>query len=175
MNDFSFLEKIPVLPKMVRFGLDLMGTTEVVGKGSNLEIMKWAKAVGLDKIYGDDDIAWCGLFIAYLVHLSGRDPVKAPLWARNWAKWGEPVDPDEAKLGDILVFVRSGGGHVGIYIAEDKETFYVLGGNQGNSVSITRIAKNRLLAVRRPAYNSQPESVKKYFVHAGGSISTNEA
>jgi uncharacterized protein (TIGR02594 family) len=175
MNDFSFLEKIPVLPKMVRFGLDLMGTTEVVGKGSNPEIMKWAKAVGLDKIYGDDDIAWCGLFIAYLVHLSGRQPVKAPLWARNWAKWGEPVDPDEAKLGDILVFVRSGGGHVGIYIAEDKETFYVLAGNQGNSVSITRIAKNRLLAVRRPAYNSQPESVKKYFVLAGGSISTNEA
>lgn len=175
MNDFSFLEKIPVLPKMVRHALDLVGTTEVPGKGSNPAILAWARALGLDKIYRDDDIAWCGLFIAYIVHLTGREPVSAPLWARNWAKWGVPVEQDDAKLGDILVFIRSGGGHVGLYIAEDKDTFYVLGGNQGNTVSITRIAKSRLLAVRRPAYQNQPESVKKYFVHAGGSVSTNEA
>ena len=35
-------------------------------------------------------------------------------------------------LGDILTFKRNGGGHVGLYVGEDKDCYHVLGGNQGN-------------------------------------------
>lgn len=79
-------------------------------------------------------------------------------------------------LGDILVFKRDGGGHVGFYVAEDKDYYHVLGGNQSDSVNITRIAKYRCVGIRRCDWKTaQPNAVKKYIVEASGKISTNEA
>ena len=136
--------------------------------------MSWAKDVGVDKIYTSDEIAWCGLFVAKVVLKAGFEVVKDPLWALNWSNFG--IKQSVAMLGDVLVFKRDGGGHVGFYIAEDKNYFHVLGGNQSNSVSITRIAKNRCVAIRRCNWKvSQPKEVKQYFVEASGKISTNEA
>lgn len=172
VSRFPFLSN-QTLPKILAEGLKLMGTAEIPGPKSNEEIMAWARAVGVSNIYHDDDIAWCGLFIAYVVHLTDREPVKDPLWARNWARWG--VAAPTPMLGDILVFKRGSGGHVGVYVAEDALTYYVLGGNQSNRVSITRIMKDRLLAARRPQYKNQPSSVKQYTINANGKISTNEA
>ena len=43
-----------------------------------------------------------------------------------------------------MVFTRAGRGHVGLYLGEDATHFHILGGNQTNNVSITRIAKVRL-------------------------------
>ncbi len=42
-------------------------------------------------------------------------------------------------------------GHVGFYYSEDDEDFQVLGGNQRDRISITSIAKGRLLGARLPA------------------------
>lgn len=173
MSNYNFLSTIGTLPRMVQKGMELMGTAEIPGKKSNPEILSWARSLGIHSIYVNDDIAWCGLFIAYVVAETGREPVVNPLWARNWARWGVPAD--KPKLGDILVFARGTGGHVGIYIAEDQVAYHVLGGNQGNKVSITRIVKTRMIAARRPQYNNQPASVDSYIVSAGGAISTNEA
>jgi len=75
----------------------------------------------------------------------------------------------------VLIFQREGGGHVGIYIAEDKDCYHVLGGNQSDAVTITRISKKRCVGIRRPKYNSQPESVAQYLVSASGEVSKNEA
>lgn len=171
-QQFSHLKSLQ-LPRLVAEGLKLMGITEIPGPKSNSDIMAWAREVGVGHVYGNDDIAWCGLFVALVVHRSGRNIVKDPLWARNWAKWG--VKAERPMLGDILVFKRGTGGHVGLYIAEDANTFYVLGGNQGNRVSITRIMKDMLIDARRPIYNNRPDSVKPYFITASGAISTDEA
>ncbi len=161
-------------PIIVLEGLKLMGTAEVPGAKSNAEIMSWAREVGVANIYTNDDIAWCGLFVALLVKRTGREIVKEPLWARSWLKWG--VKSELPSLGDIMVFSRDGGGgHVAVYIAEDATTYHVLGGNQGNKVSITRIKKDRLLDARSPIYKNRPESVRPYFVSANGAISNNEA
>ena len=73
------------------------------------------------------------------------------------------------------MFQRESGGHVGFYVAEDATAYHVLGGNQSNKVCITRVAKDRLLAARRPKYNVQPASVKPYRVASTGSLSKNEA
>lgn len=161
------------LPRMVKIALDQLGTKEVSGSGNNATILSWAKELGITDTYSADSIPWCGLFIALVVKRSGREPVVNPLWARNWGKFGNKATV--AMLGDIVVFVRPGGGHVAFYIAEDKDCYHVLGGNQGDAVTIMRIEKNRCIAIRRPVYNNQPESVKQYFVKAGGVVSTNEA
>ena len=80
-----------------------------------------------------------------------------------------------ASLGDVLVFVRRGGGHVGIYVGDDGTHYHVLGGNQGNAVSIIRIAKARCIAVRRFYRIAPPANVRPIRLAASGPVSTNEA
>jgi cell wall-associated NlpC family hydrolase len=79
-------------------------------------------------------------------------------------------------LGDVLVFKRQGGGHVGLYVGEDKDAYHVLGGNQSDSVSITRILKDRLHAARRCTWKTaQPANVRRVFLSGSGAVSQNEA
>lgn len=175
---YAFLSSIGVLPKMVTNALALLGTNEVPGKGSSAVIMAWrdelAKAGVNVAGYSDDSVPWCGLFVALVALRSGKEVVENPLWARNWAKFGIPVK--QAYLGDVLVFQRpGGGGHVGLYIAEDATAYHVLGGNQSDSVTITRILKSRCVAIARPIMNVPPNSLKPYRIAADGSLSQNEA
>jgi uncharacterized protein (TIGR02594 family) len=161
-------------PRMLIAGLATYGTQEIVGAASNPIILSWAYEVGVDDVYTNDDIAWCGLWMAVVAKRSAWVPVPNPLWARNWLRFGQPASV--AMLGDILVFNRpGGGGHVGVYVGEDTVAYHVLGGNQQNTVNITRIRKNRLLGVRRPKWRSkQPDEVKQIFRTAAGIISVNE-
>lgn len=173
-EQYKFLNDIPDLPRIVKAGLSQLGTKEISGTGNNATILSWAKELNISNTYNADSIPWCGLFVALCVHRSGRKPVENPLWARSWAQWGKREQV--AMLGDILVFSRTGGGgHVGIYIAEDKDCYHSLGGNQSDAVTITRIKKIRCISINRPVYENQPASVKQYFVSASGQVSTNEA
>ena len=166
----AWLNKI-LLPRMVQEGLKLYGTHEISGTADNPEILAWGDETGV--VYEDDSIPWCGLFMAVVAKRAGKPVVASPLWARNWAKFG--VKSPEAGLGDVLVFQRpGGGGHVGLYIGEDKTAYHVLGGNQGDVVSIVRILKSRCIAVRRPEYKNMPNTVKKYFLVPSGGLSANE-
>lgn len=166
---------------MVEAGLKLLGTKEIPGQKSNPLILQMAKETGVSDIYKNDDTSWCALFQNYICKITGK-PTLNPgkdkynlLRAKSFSDWGNPVVRGEEKLGDILVFKRPGGFHVGMYIAESPVTFYVLGGNQSNSVTITEIAKARLGAARRYYKTGPPVSVKKYYLDASGKVSTNEA
>lgn len=165
-------------PRILHEALKTFGTVEQPGAGNNPSIMAWAKATGQDRIYRNDATAWCGLWAAYVVLQAGWDLPINPLAARNWLKWGVPQKT--AGLGDLLVFWRGSPkgyqGHVGMYVGEDGDAFYVIGGNQGDAVSIKRIAKSRLLGIRRcPWRVNQPASVRPVRLTAGGALSMNEA
>jgi uncharacterized protein (TIGR02594 family) len=155
----------------------LIGVLEVKGDGNNPTILAWAEEVGLAKVYRHDATAWCGLFLAVVAKRAGWPVVKDPLWARNWINFGRRVEDDQEALGDVLVFTRpGGGGHVGLYVGEDDTAFHVLGGNQGDAVSIVRIAKDRLIGARRPKWRTaQPPGVVKVRLRASGQLSGNEA
>jgi uncharacterized protein (TIGR02594 family) len=181
---YQWLHKVKGLPRTIAECIKLHGVQEVVGRGSNATIIGWrdelngATTNGKPIVSGfsDDDIPWCGLFAAIIAYRRMKrieEVVKAPLWARNWLKYGQRHT--EAALGDVLVFERGKGGHVGFYVGEDKTTYHVFGGNQSNRVSIARLAKNRLLGIRRPIYMVVPKGVKPFHLAATGSISTNEA
>ncbi|HMS21513.1 TIGR02594 family protein [uncultured Sphingorhabdus sp.] len=174
---YEWLRNIGQLPRTVSEGLAMLGVAEIVGKGSNRTIIAWRDELNHAGIkivgYSDDDIPWCGLYAAIVTHRAGKHAVEGPLWARNWVKFGTATN--EPSLGDILVFARKGGGHVGFYVAEDDGAYHVLGGNQSNRVSITRIAKDRCIAVRRPIYRNKPASVRPYKMKATGGLSVNEA
>jgi uncharacterized protein (TIGR02594 family) len=170
LGKYAWLDLEPA-PKMLRAALDLYGVKEKIGDGDNPEILAWAKECN---IYGytADAIPWCGLFIALCAKRAGKKIPENPLWARNWAGWGES-SPHE--LGAVLVFARSGGGgHVGLCVGEDKECYHVLGGNQSDSVSVTRIRKERLLACRA-MYKVKPATVRPVWLDSVGTVSGNEA
>ena len=71
-----------------------------------------------------------------------------PYWAPNWLLFGQPVQPI---TGAVLVFECGSGGYVGFAVGKHDPTFFVLGGNQSDAVTIARVAKSRLLGARWPA------------------------
>ena len=180
-KEYRWLLDIPILPKMVAQGLKLMelDTHEKPGKSDNNPvIMQLAKEAGVDKIYPNDETPWCAVAQTAVALRAGKIvPFKGydRLRASSFLSFGKEVITPV--LGDTLVFVRPGGGHVGIYIAEDETTYHVMGGNQGNRYCITRILKSRLTGVRRPVYKTgMPASAIAYQVAPNGnSISSNEA
>jgi uncharacterized protein (TIGR02594 family) len=160
-------------PRVLIQAIKQIGVREFVGGTHNSIIMNWAKEVGLEKIYKSDEIPWCGLFIAYCCKMAGLEVVSKPLWALSWSNWGMNVT--EPMLGDILTFRRDGGGHVGIYVGEDKTHYHILGGNQNNAVNVVRISKTRLVKARRTAWRiAQPQTVRKIYLESKGIITTNE-
>lgn len=137
---------VPALPWMIP-AIAARGLTEIPGARSNPKILQWARILDLQSTYTTDSIPWCGLFVAYCIAYAGSDISESPLWALSWAKWGVAVTPS---YGAILSFRRDGGGHVCFYLSEDDDYYHVLGGNQSDSVNITKIAKSRLAGSRWP-------------------------
>lgn len=168
---YTFLTSEPG-PKMLVEALKLYGTKEQPGDMDNPEILGWANETGLSRIYSHDSIPWCGTFMAVVAQRAGKVFPAYPLWALNWTKFGVKVD--RPMLGDVIVFKRPSGGHVGIYVGEDATTWHVLGGNQSDAVTIARIAKSRAVAYRRPVYSIQPANVRVIKMAANGPISVNE-
>jgi len=169
------------VPRHIQVAFSLVGTKEIVGSKHNATILQWAKDLGLEKIYTKDETAWCGLFFAHVmkeanrrVDLSTKDPYDY-LRALKYVNMPNvtKVAKGEEMFGDILIFQRPEGGHIGFYSSESEKAFSVLGGNQGNAVSLVNIAKDRLVACLRPNYISfKPQ---KYITASNGKISTNEA
>lgn len=140
-----------MIPPWLEKARSYTGTKEVPGLKNSEIIMGWASYLGgwFKSFYTKDEIAWCGLAAGALFKACGFTLPKNPLSALSWASWG--VKLSTPSLGSILVFKRSGGGHVGLYEGEDSACYHVLGGNQGNAVSVTRIEKARCVAIRWPA------------------------
>lgn len=171
---YDFLKK-KNSPRVFVEAFKLIGIKEIHGPTHNKEILGWAEKLGLKKVYTNDEIAWCGLFVAIACFNAGLPFVKDPLWARNWLKFGTPQKV--AMHGDIVVFSRpGGGGHVGIYVGEDSTCYHILGGNQSDEVKISRVLKSRCIGIRRTDWKvAQPKDVKVVLLESSGEISKNEA
>jgi uncharacterized protein (TIGR02594 family) len=169
---YNFLKK-ETAPKILVEAYKLLGVKETLGKDNNPVILNWAETVGLKRQYTADEIPWCGLFMAFVCHKAAKPIPVNPLWARNWNNFGKPQKV--AMLGDVLVFSRGSGGHVGIYVGEDEKCYHVLGGNQGDAVSIVRIQKVRCIGIRRTDWSrAQPLNVRVIRLSSNGVISNDE-
>ena len=94
---YGWIDDLRPLPRILEEARKLYGTFEVPGPADNPAILGWAKETGLSKVYNDDAIPWCGLFMAVVAKRAGKPVVEGPLWARNWTKFGKPAD--RAQLG----------------------------------------------------------------------------
>lgn len=99
--------------------------------------------------------AWCAAFVNGALGAKGIEGVDTNL-ARSFLNWGRGVDLP--KKGDIVVLKRgteAWQGHVGFYAGKDKNgNILVLGGNQGDKVSIQPYNPSRVLGYRRGKYEA---------------------
>ena len=101
-------------------------------------------------------IEWCAAFVNQVLAahaIPGSESVSDyPLTARSFLSWGEEVD--EPMMGDVIIFPRGNEGwqgHVGFYITTslDGKYYFILGGNQSDSVSIEAYRASSALSIRR--------------------------
>lgn len=143
--------------KLIEIALSQYGIMEIRGAKDNPEIIKYFDALGFDGKALKDETSWCCAFVNW-VCLQAGIPQTGTLNARSWEDKG--VKTTSPELGDLAVFWRGKNendciagtnlkkGHVAFYIKEDKDSVYVLGGNQSNMVCISAYPKSRLLTYR---------------------------
>jgi uncharacterized protein (TIGR02594 family) len=131
-----------------------MGVAEVEGAGSNPRVMEYFRACGTsaDWVKGDDT-PWCGGFCGFLMREEGYPLPAEPLRARAWLDWGTRLE--QPKPGCVVVISRGSdpkSGHVGLFRqwSDDRSKIYLLGGNQGDAVTIAAFSADRVLGYRWP-------------------------
>ncbi|MFY9479163.1 MAG: TIGR02594 family protein [Aquabacterium sp.] len=147
-----------------------IGVKEIPGPTHNpiiLGFWRLAKLAGIK----NDEIPWCSGFACAVMEEAG---IRSPRTdgAKNWLGWG--VALPSPVYGCIVVFRRPGGWHMGFVVGLDaKGNLMVLGGNQGNQVSIAAFARDRVEGYRYPMGEPIPQS--RLPLLAGVAASTSEA
>lgn len=125
------------------------GLSEIDGPSNNPHIIEFFHDIGYEWVK-DENVAWCSASLNYFAKQNGYER-SGKLDARSWLKVGETVT--EPQVGDVVVFWRNKPdgweGHVALYINSNDKLIWCLGGNQGNSLSVSAYPKNRLLGYRR--------------------------
>lgn len=100
----------------------------------------------------DDETAWCAAFVNSVLASLGL-PGTGKLNARSFESYGDKVNLADVRPGDIAVFWRNDPngwqGHVAFVVSLEGGSVNVLGGNQGNEVSVRPYPLSRIVAFRR--------------------------
>lgn len=144
--------------------------------GSNPFIASlWINAVAVWQALGADDSGapWCGSFIDHCMRTAGQKPPPHSYRARAWLEWGQSIVAP--CVGCVVVFERTGGGHVGFVVGRDaNHNLMVLGGNQKDAVSIAPFARPRVLGYRWKK-GETPTLARLPLLNSDGRLSMNEA
>lgn len=182
------LDKIAAPPSVLKIApwlatmRALTGTKEAPGAKDNPFIVEMAHEIvrrypdlkGTVGWYNHDSIPWCGLGMAYCMAINGIKPVASPLSALAWAKFGVALKIPTP--GAVLVYSRTGGGHVTLYESEDATYYYCRGGNQADSINVTKIPKSRAIkAIRWPAGTPLPTAGRKIGATGNAAAAGSEA
>lgn len=108
-----------------------------------------------------DEVPWCAAFVHGIAWSLGLPRPHLPARARSWLEAGMFINEDQATQGfDIVVLQRGTGytpgpevfdapGHVGFFSHYGVGGVVLLGGNQGDSVSVEEFPLTRVLGYRR--------------------------
>ncbi len=126
------------------------GVREISGAGDSADVISYYKEAGHPAIQ-HDEVAWCAAFAGAMLkraNISGS----GSLLARSYLGWGVPVET--ARLGAIAVLERGtdpGAGHVGFVVGAAGKRIFLLGGNQGDAVSVAAFDQGRVIGYRWPS------------------------
>lgn len=132
-----------------------LGQTEIKGRKHNPVILRWWVLIRAH--FTDDETPYCAAFVGAVLEECGIRSSRSAA-ARSYLRWG--VNIHGPAVGAIVVFKRGAGGHVGFVVGRDtRGNLMVLGGNQGDKVSIAPFDVNRVLGYRWPPVLSPPAYV----------------
>lgn len=123
-------------------------TAEIVGVNNNQKILEYAKEIGANWVT-HDQTPWCAIFMQWCLKKADK-PFSYMANARYFLNYG--IKTESPELGDIVILWRGSKdcamGHVGFFIKMDKNTVWILGGNQNNKVTISQFNKTQILDYR---------------------------
>lgn len=135
-------------PKWVLEGRKFIGLTEIKGPNHDPNIVQFWKDIKRGGVK-DDETPWCAAFVGAMLERVGIRSSRFES-ARSYLDWGETLKGPV--LGCIVVFTRTGGGHVGFVVGKDaKGNLLVLGGNQSDQVNIRAFTRDRVTGYRWPS------------------------
>lgn len=138
--------KVSMEANFLQAAFQEMNVKEIKGKNHNPRILQYHKATNLKA--STDEVPWCSAFVNFIVQKSDYVGTDSAL-ARSWEHWGNELD--RPVPGCVVVLSRGSNpkfGHVGFYLYETKKNIVLLGGNQGDAVSIGSYLKSRLICYR---------------------------
>lgn len=142
------------LPWMVTAFADL-GEHEIKGPKHNPKIVQYFADVGHKEVR-DDETAWCAAFVGSNLVRNGMKA--AGIGARTYEPWGLYLK--RPAYGCIAVKRRASGptwgGHVGFVVAANNAQVWLLGGNQGDQVSVAAFPREMFTAFRWPSEYALP-------------------
>lgn len=142
-------------PSWLSWAAAELGETEIKGKQHNRRIVQYQKLAFVAP-GGGDDRAWGAIFLNAALESNGIPGTRSSL-AKSFLEWGEALQ--HPALGAVAVLSRPGAewqGHCGFYVGEIGNSLFLLGGNQGDSVSIATFPRQRLLGYRWPRGGPAP-------------------
>jgi uncharacterized protein (TIGR02594 family) len=130
--------------KWMQIALAELGQAELPGQKSNARIEEYHAAAGG---VATDDVAWCSSFVNFCMERGGVAGTHSKS-ARSWLGWGRAAS--EPAPGAVVVLSRGDPpkGHVGFYVGTEGGRVRLLGGNQGNAVSIASFDAARIIGIR---------------------------
>lgn len=124
-----------------------IGIKEIKGSKHHPDIVQYWKDIKRGGIK-NDETPWCAAYVGAMLERNGIRSSRFES-AKSYLDWG--VKLDKPVDGCVVVFTRSGGGHVGFVVGQTKTgNLLVLGGNQGDAVNIKEFKRNRVKGYRYP-------------------------
>lgn len=133
------------------------GVREIPGKEDAPEILRYFRDAG-DTSVETEATPWCAAFLGAMLKRAGYAGTGS-LLARSYLDWGDRLD--SPRFGAVAVLSRGddpNAGHVGFVLSDTNGKLYLLGGNQGDAVTVASFDRARLLGLRWPKENIEPES-----------------
>jgi uncharacterized protein (TIGR02594 family) len=141
-----------------------VGIAEIAGD-KNHPLIQWWLSLCSMSLETPDTVAWCAAFVNG-ISWELRLPRSKSAAARSCLNVGVPTKLEDAKVGNDIVILKRGKepqpgpevtsgapGHVGFFGGVEgvgaSQVVLVLGGNQGDAVSLARFPVRSILGVRR--------------------------
>ena len=136
------------LPHWLVIAYDELDTEEIGGAKANPRIIEYHAATTLRA--KSDEVPWCSSFVNWCMKEAGQRTTRSAA-ARSWAKYGKACGLEKGAVIVVSRGTNPAHGHVGFVWRADGPWVWILGGNQGNRVSIARYPLSRLVATRWPS------------------------
>ena len=164
----------PAEPAWLTLARGDLGVVEGVGKSNNPKVVRFFADAGFAGVK-DDAVAWCAASVGAWLARAGRKP-SGSLAARSYEAWG--VGLAEPRLGCIGVKRRGSSswqGHVGIVVGASRDKVFMVGGNQGDAVTVAAFPRSEFTGFRWPADVPLPSASSLPSTIAGAKAGVSEA